>query len=336
MDGTGNDYRVYWRQFSPGSAEAYAFATFLVVIASLVRWGLGLVTDGVLPFATYYPAVLIAVLFGGAGAGTFAALLGGIIVWWAFLPPYFAFLPLTATEEINLVIYIFSCLLIVWAAGHYRKVMKQRDDEAKFRKLAVDELAHRLKNKLATIQSIVSFQLRDEPQIRNAILDRLSALSATDDLIMATQGQGAHIRDILAAELAPYGGSRISMEGPDCLLPPKLALIIALLVHELATNAAKYGALSCAAGKLSIDWRLSGAQLKVEWRESDGPIVTKPAHHGFGTRLLTRSLDQFGGTVETAFETTGLVCKLSVTLPERMPSIVPGISGTGPEVLAAD
>ena len=336
MDGTGNDYRVYWRQLSPGSAEAYAFATFLVVMASLVRWGLGLVTDGVLPFTTYYPAVLIAALIGGAGAGTFAALLGGIIVWWAFLPPYFGFYPLTFGQEINFVIYGFSCLLIVWAADHYRKLMKRLEDEEKFRKLAVDELAHRLKNKLATIQSIVGFQLRDEPLVRDAILGRLNALSATDDLIMATQGQGARIRDILAAELAPYGGSRISMEGPDCLLPPKLALIIALLVHELATNAAKYGALSSAVGKLSIDWRLSDAQLNVEWRESGGPIVTKPAHHGFGTRLLTGSLDQFGGTVEMAFETTGLVCKLSVALPERTPSIIPDVSGKGPEVLAAD
>ena len=82
--------------------------------------------------------------------------------------------------------------------------MKRLEDEEKFRKLAVEELAHRLKNKLATIQSIISFQLREEPQVRDAILRRLSALSATDDLIMAAQGQGARLRDILSAELAPY------------------------------------------------------------------------------------------------------------------------------------
>ena len=323
MDDPGTNRRVNWQRLSPGSAEAYAFATFLIVIASLVRWGLGLVADDTQAFTTYYPAVLIAALVSGAGAGIFAALLGGTIAWWTFLPPHFAFLPLTAGQEIDLATYVFASLLIVWAADHYRRLTKRLEDEEKFRKLAVEELAHRLKNKLATIQSIISFQLREEPQVKNAILNRLNALSATDDLIMAAQGQGARIRDILTSELAPYGRSRISMEGPDCLLSPKLALTMALLVHELATNAAKYGALSNAVGKLSIDWRLSGARLNIDWREHGGPIITTPIHQGFGTRLLLRSLDQFDGTIETAFETTGLVCKLSVILPEHTPSIIP-------------
>ena len=101
--------------------------------------------------------------------------------------------------------YLFASLLIVWAAEHYRRLTKGLEDEENFRKLAVEELAHRLKNKLATIQSIISFQLRDEPQTRDAILSRLTALSATDDLIMTAQGRGARIRDVLSAELRPYG-----------------------------------------------------------------------------------------------------------------------------------
>jgi two-component sensor histidine kinase len=335
--GAGNSYRVNWQsRIQPGSADAYAFATFLVVIASLVRWGLGLVAEDVQAFPTYYPAVLFAAIVGGAGAGTFAALLGGFIGWWAFLPPSFTFLPLTAGRAISIVSYVLSTSLIVWAADHYRRLAKRFEDEEKFRKLAVEELAHRLKNKLATIQSIISFQLREEPQVRDAILSRLSALSATDDLIMAAQGQGARIHDILSAELAPYDGSRISMAGPDCRLSPKLALTMALLVHELATNAAKYGALSSSVGKLSIGWSLSGARLHLEWRENGGPVVTKPTHRGFGTRLLSRSLEQFGGAVETSFETTGLICKLSVVLPAHTPSIIPDLAHKRSEVLAAD
>lgn len=229
-----------------------------------------------------------------------------------------------------------SIRLVVWAAEHYRRLTKGLEDEENFRKLAVEELAHRLKNKLATIQSIISFQLRDEPQTRDAILSRLTALSATDDLIMTAQGRGARIRDVLSAELRPYGASRISIAGPDCLLSPKLALTMALLAHELATNAAKYGALSNAFGKLSIAWSLSNEQLNLEWRESNGPIVTPPTHRGFGVRLLSRAMDQFGGTVETTFEPTGLVCKLKVTLAERTPSIVPEIINKGSGVLAAD
>ena len=239
----------------------------------------------------------------------------------------------TSNQPTKLSIRLSACCVGGRTLSQARKGL---EDEENFRKLAVEELAHRLKNKLATIQSIISFQLRDEPQTRDAILSRLTALSATDDLIMTAQGRGARIRDVLSAELRPYGASRISIGGPDCLLSPKLALTMALLAHELATNAAKYGALSNAFGKLSIAWSLSNEQLNLEWRESNGPIVTPPTHRGFGVRLLSRAMDQFGGTVETTFEPTGLVCKLKVTLAERTPSIVPEITNKGPGVLAAD
>jgi two-component sensor histidine kinase len=85
-------------------------------------------------------------------------------------------------------------------------------------------------------------------------------------------------------------------------------MTMALLVHELATNAAKYGALSVATGRVAIRWSLCDTRLDLEWRESDGPIITAPTGRGFGMRLLSRALDQFGGTVETTFEPTGLIC----------------------------
>jgi len=306
-----------WR-ISPGSSGAYAFATLCVAVASLLRWGLGLIiTEDHQYFTTYYPAVLFAALLGGAGAGAYAAVLSGIIAWWAFMVPHFAFLPRTVETLINLLIYLFASLLIVWAADHYRRLTKRLEDEEKFRKLAVEELAHRLKNKIATIQSIISFKLRDNLQTRDSIIGCLAALSATDDLILATQEGGARLRDILSAELGPYEASRIAIQGPVIILSPKLAMTMALLVHELATNAAKYGALSVATGKVAIRWSLCDTRLDLEWRESDGPIITAPTRRGFGMRLLSRALDQFGGTVETTFEPTGLICRLSAALPEN-------------------
>jgi two-component sensor histidine kinase len=300
---------------SPGSGGAYAFATLCVAVASLLRWGLGLITENHQHFATYYPAILFAALLGGASAGAYAAVLSGIIAWWAFMVPHFAFLPRTIEEVISLLIYLFASLLIVWAADHYRRLTKRLEDEEKLRKLAVEELAHRLKNKIATIQSIISFKLRDNSQTRDDIIGCLAALSATDDLILATQGQGASLRDIVSAELGPYEASRIAIEGPIVLLSPQLAMTMALLVHELATNSAKYGALSLATGKVTICWSLCDTRLNLEWRERGGPIVTAPTKRGFGTRLLSGALDQFGGTVETTFEPTGLICKLSAALP---------------------
>jgi two-component sensor histidine kinase len=127
----------------------------------------------------------------------------------------------------------------------------------------------------------------------------------------------------------------MSIEGPEILLPPKLALTMALLLHELVTNAAKYGALSRSVGKIAVRWSYSDPWLNLEWRESDGPSVSVPNHRGFGTRLFLRALEQFGGKVEATFASTGLVCKLSVPLSDLTPGIVPPTPGA-PALLTRD
>jgi two-component sensor histidine kinase len=236
-------------------------------------------------------------------------------------------LPLKSGEWISLVAYLITSLAIVWAGDHYRKLTKRLEDEEKFRQLAVEELAHRLKNKVATIQSIVSLRLRENPQTRDEILKCFGSLKATDDLIIAAQGKGASVGDIVSAELRPYDAARISIKGPDILLPPKLALTTALLFHELATNAAKYGALSCSAGRISVRWSFD-TLLNLEWRESEGPAVSAPSHHGFGTRLFSRALAQFGGRVDTTFTSTGLVCRLSVPISDAAPPAPPATTAT--------
>lgn len=310
-----------WWRVASGSAQAYALAAIFVILASLLRWGLGFFTLfpvlDLQAFTTFYPAVLFAALVGGAGPGIFATLLGGLICWWAFLSPYRQLLPLDLANTINLLTYLVASAVIVWATDHYRSLTKRLTDEENLRKLAVDELAHRLKNKVATIQSIVSFRLRAYPQVRDDVIGSLASLMAVDELITAAQGAGANIRDILAAELAPYDTSRVSMTGPDRLLSSKLALTMALLLHELATNAAKYGALSNSAGTLSIDWSVFDTRLNLNWRECDGPTVSPPKREGFGTQLFQRALEQFDGDVEADFAPTGLICRLSVSLAQQ-------------------
>jgi two-component sensor histidine kinase len=269
-----------------------------------------------MPLPTFYPAILLAALVGGARAGIFATILAGVTAWWAFMAPHYAFSPLTSGQLISLAIYSVASLLIVWMADHYRALTRQLEDEEKLRKLAVEELAHRLKNKIATIQSILSFQLREQPRLKDDIIGRLSALAATDDLIMKAQGYGANLHDILATELGPYEKSRTVVDGPSILLPAKLALTMAMLFHELATNAAKYGALSGPHGRVSVCWSSPQGQLKLEWRESGGPSVGFPTQQGFGIRLLSRALDQFHGTYDARFAPTGFECTMSVPLGE--------------------
>jgi len=301
----------------PGSTEAYAFAVCCIVAASLVRWAFGLLGEDVFVFASYYPAVLFATYVGGAAVGCFTALLSAVIAWWAFLPPHFAYTPLTPGIGTKLLAFLLASALIIWGANRYRWLLDRLEAEEELRELAVGELAHRLKNKIATIQSVIGVKLRNEPQIKNEIQSLLTSLSATDDLIMATQGSGANIRDILEAETRPYDNSRVSLQGPDGMLPPKLAMTMALVIHELATNSAKYGALSVPGGKLTIGWAEANGKMTIDWRESDGPAVVPSTHRGFGTRLLCRALQQFGGAIQSRFEPTGLICEMSLILPRE-------------------
>jgi two-component sensor histidine kinase len=124
------------------------------------------------------------------------------------------------------------------------------------------------------------------------------------------------MRDIVGTELRPYEASRVKAEGPAVFLEPKLALTLALLLHELATNAAKYGALSGPRGSVSINWSVRDGHLEVEWRESGGPEVAKPTRHGFGTQLISGMLAAFGGKAEARFEPTGLVVRMTMVLRE--------------------
>ena len=290
-------------RLTPGSAKAYAFAVFCIAVASLARWAIGAVDTNVIAFPTFYPAVLFAALLGGVGPGVFAAVLGGIIGGWALLS------------------YLFAALLIVWGADHYRKLAKKLAEEEALRTLTVQELSHRLKNKVATIQAVVRLRLRQHPIIASEISASLDALSSTDDMLMIAEGRGARLQDIISAEVRPYDPSRISAEGPDVQLPPKLALVMTLLIHELTTNAAKYGALSNSTGSVSIKWLLDGNQFELEWCEIGGPIVAAPNYHGFGTRLFTRALEQFGGNAEANFDPAGLVCTLRFKLPNDTPAL---------------
>jgi K+-sensing histidine kinase KdpD len=175
-----------------------------VAIAGIIRWTIGIFVDGVVPFAAFFPAALFAAFVGGIGPGIFAALLGGVIGWWAFLDPPRTFFPLTVAQQISLIFYFLTSLVIVWAADHYRKVTKRLEDEETFRELAVEELAHRLKNKVATIQSIISLRLREDPQTRDEIIKPDSPDDPRPDVSIRT-GMG-----LLARPMRGSGGCQPS------------------------------------------------------------------------------------------------------------------------------
>jgi len=185
--------------------------------------------------------------------------------------------------------------------------------------LLFDELNHRVKNTLAIVQALAHQTLRTKPDPREfaeAFADRLGSLSRAHTLLTADSWRGASLRDIVSTALAAFvdEGLAIDIAGEPVLVPANATITLCLMLHELATNAAKYGALSVAGGKLSIAWtiRPSGARTMVDlqWQEENGPPVVPPTARGFGSRLLAGSARQLGAELETDYAPQGFRCRL--------------------------
>jgi two-component sensor histidine kinase len=162
--------------------------------------------------------------------------------------------------------------------------------------------------------------LHDEPQVWSSIDHRIRALSATDDLIARVDGSGCDIKDLLRSELGPYGHVRFNLNGDPLFLPAKLAVSLALVFHELATNAGKYGAFSAANGMLQVSWSVTDdgpniPWLKISWDETEGPTVENVGAAGFGTKLLQSALRSFDGKTEVSYLRTGVHCTMQCRIP---------------------
>lgn len=180
-------------------------------------------------------------------------------------------------------------------------------------RLLINELNHRVKNSLATVQSIAHQTLRDSLPIseaRDLLTSRLLSLSAAHDVLTRESWEGADLGEVVAAALRPYDAARHSAQGPHHRIGPQTALALSMALHELATNALKYGALSGSEGRISIAWEVQhDGQLVLTWREEGGPPVVPPSRTGFGSRLLRQGLGvELGGPADLRFEPTGLVC----------------------------
>lgn len=182
------------------------------------------------------------------------------------------------------------------------------------RELLANELNHRVKNVLAVVQAIAvqSFRGGDARQI-DAFTARLAALGTAQDLLIQTVWRSASIREVVGRALAPHcQESRCTIRGGDHELDGKRALALALALHELATNAIKYGALSNDTGLISVDWSISETELRFCWSESGGPVVAEPGPSGFGTRIVTRNLAaEFEGEVDLQHKPAGVVLTLT-------------------------
>jgi two-component sensor histidine kinase len=173
------------------------------------------------------------------------------------------------------------------------------------------EVDHRAKNAMAVIQSIVRLTRASTAEEYGAAIEgRVQAMARAHSLLSQSRWEGADLQKLIDDEMAPYG--RVSLDGCTVLLKPHVAQTLALAVHELATNAAKYGALSCASGRVHIGWAMKPDCVEIVWSEEGGPPVSEPTKLGFGSMVIRSVSQHLNGTVQFLWEETGLKCILTV------------------------
>jgi two-component sensor histidine kinase/DNA-binding response OmpR family regulator len=196
------------------------------------------------------------------------------------------------------------------------------------------EVDHRARNALAVVQSIVRLTHANSTEnYKAAVEGRLGALARAHGLLSEFRWQGADLKRLIEDELAPYrtaDADKIIAVGPDVILQPASAQTLALAIHELATNAAKYGALSSSAGQIRLKWDLNHSGLRLEWTESGGPRVAPPIARGYGTRVVTASVEgQLDGRAVFEWRSEGLRCTMSIPPGEKMALAERQLNGNG-------
>ncbi len=271
-------------------------------------------------FTPYFPAIFFATALGGYRIGIATAIAGGGLG----VAMNFGDVPSSLFPRlVLLVIFSIVSALTIWGVEHYRSVAANQREisrrlirEEEYRKLVVDELQHRLKNKLSTVHAVLHQVLQNQPQVWARIDHRMRALAATDELITRVDGGGCDIKDLLLSELGPYGHVRFNLNGERLYLPAKLAVSLALLFHELATNAGKYGAFASERGLLQVSWSVNDDRLNITWDETEGPSIGEVGEPGFGTKLLASALRPFDGKTEISFLKSGVHCTMQCRVPK--------------------
>jgi two-component sensor histidine kinase len=221
--------------------------------------------------------------------------------------------------------FLRSYANLLGAAIERLRVVDELRSAVKDKDLLINELNHRVKNTLTTVQSIASQTLRNAPTIdhaSSAIESRLIALSRVHNILTVQSWAAVELHDVVGQAVEPYRSrweDRIHVQGPKVQVSPRMALALAMALQELATNAVKYGALSNGVGQVMVRWKLNGPslprRLHLRWVESKGPPVQKPARRGFGTRLIERSLAQdLDGEARIEFAPAGVVCSVDAPL----------------------
>jgi two-component sensor histidine kinase len=276
----------------------------------MLLWG---VVSEAGPFTIYSLAIIIAALVCGFWPGMMATVLSVLIGSYFFVPPTFSFALLSTKEAWTVAMFaVVASINVALVSGLVAVLLRHEDRQL----LLFRELQHRSQNLFAVIEAIASRTLIEGQTIANAkevFAGRLHALARTHSMLANNAFLGAPLKEIVAQELTSFS-DQVTVTGCDIAVNTRAAESFALIIHELATNAVKYGALSTRQGRVAIQCSIDGAngsgQFRFEWRESGGPPVSPPARKGFGSTILFEVAKQFSQDVQAKFSPEGFTYQL--------------------------
>lgn len=298
---------------APSFGEGLARALLAVAIPTLIRWLIDKGASGV-PFVLYFPAIQMIATYLGWRWGAVTAIGSAIAAWGVFLPPQFGF-SLAWSQVVAMTLFGISAATMVWVGNLLRKAVIELEDRARQSDDFNQELQHRTKNSLQMMRALASQSSKatDPAQFYEMLAGRLGALAKANELLRFGALKSCAIGDLVGAAIAPFNTLQFELAGPHWDVSRNACTPLMMALHELATNASKYGSLSVPAGRVRIAWEAADEPglYRLRWEELGGPVVQAPTHKGLGSRLLRSA----GGipTVDLRFAPAGVTCELTVT-----------------------
>jgi two-component sensor histidine kinase len=297
-------------RIKPYSTDAVTISLMCLGAATALRF-VGSLTNSDFLFATYFPAILAAGLLAGVPAAGAVTLASALIVRLFFVPSYLHSATQNYGEYVDFLMYLISAALTISFAHYCRVVLKRLHKRNLTNEILARELQHRSKNVCAVLDVIVRKSLADDPERAKKLFGRIKAMMYANELLTASQPQLLTLKQLLSQAFAPYGEDRLEAFGPEICLEPETARHLILLIHELVTNAVKYGALSRLSGHVSVDWQKDGKTVNLNWRESGGARIECPKKNGFGSQLMAACIKTLSGTMQQDFAPDGFSCSVS-------------------------
>lgn len=268
------------------AAVKLAGLALAVLLPTLLRWVVDRGAGGA-PFVTFWPAVLLATVFLGWRYGVASAIASSAVAVILFIPEE---IRAGSTMSLPVILPFFvTGVAVMILVGHFlRTTVVALDERVRQSDAFNEELQHRAKNALQMIRALVSraSHATDPVEFYETLAGRLDAMAKANELLRFGVNESCELGELVKMVLRPFPSSQIQCSGPSCRVGKETVTPLAMAIHELGTNASKYGALSCSTGKVTINWGVAQNGIGIEWIESGGPPVSPPSRSGIGTRLL--------------------------------------------------